>query len=148
VLARTGKPLSDPANRGLLETMGSSDNPLWNLAILQSRAAGAAGNAASLTSPVQTTAQTGAAAAAQAAPKLPYTSYDISQAPAARRPAMLAANAAAARANPASATYANIGGKSRTDQLVSQWEREHLALKRVSPTYYARALKDYKASLR
>jgi hypothetical protein len=148
VLARTGKPLSDPANRGLLETMGSSDNPLWNLAILQSRAAGAVGNAASLTSPVQTTAQTGAAAAAQAAPKLPYTSYDISQAPAARRPAMLAANAAAARANPASATYANIGGKSRTDQLVSQWEREHLALKRVSPTYYARALKDYKASLR
>jgi hypothetical protein len=148
VLARTGKPLSDPSNRGLLETMGSTDNPLWNLAILQSRAAGTVGNAASLTSPVQTTAQTSAAAAAQAAPKLPYTSYQISQAPKAQQPAMLAANAAAARANPASATYTNISGKSRTDQLVSQWEREHLALKRVNPTYYAQALKQYKASLR
>jgi hypothetical protein len=148
VLARTGKPLSDPSNRGLLETMGSTDNPLWQMALLQSRAAGAVGNAASLTSPVQTTAQTSSSAAAQAAPKLPYSSYAISQAPKAAQPAMLAANAAAARANPASAAYTNISGKSRTDQLVSQWEREHLALKRVNPTYYAQRLKEYKASLR
>jgi hypothetical protein len=141
VLAATHKPLQDASNRHYLETMGDRDNGLWQLALVQTRTAGAVGNATGLISPVPTTARSVEAASARAAAPLPYTSYQISQAPKAAQSAMLAANAAATRANPASATYTNIGGKSRTDQLISQWELEHIALKRVNPAYYAQALK-------
>lgn len=148
VMDKTGKPLSDPSNRGYLTRAGDNTEPLWEQAVLQSRLQGAAGNATGLVSPVQTMAQTEEAVAAQRAGKLPLSDYQISQLPGAQQAGARLINSRAIADNPAIATYRNISGKARRDQLINQWKEEHARLKRLSPRIYAERLKAYVESLK
>jgi hypothetical protein len=148
VLAETGQPLSDPANRRYLERMGDAGEPLWERAVAESRLLAAAGNIVGLASPVQTTAQTAEAVAAQQAGPLPHTSYAISQAPRGQQARMRAENERAAAANPAVATYADISPAARRRQLMAEWEQRNERIKRLAPNVYRERRKRYEESLR
>lgn len=147
VLTVTGKPLQDAANTGYLATIGSTDNPLWEQATLEAQVTAAAGNAVGLVSPVTTTGQTREATAAQQAPKLPYSEYQIGQAPAPLQGAMRAANAAIVNNNPASATYRDISGKDRTALLMAEWERQNGGYKHLAPNLYNERRTAYQQSI-
>lgn len=148
VLTATGKPLMDPSNQGYVETIRRPDNPLWQRAVLESRFAGAAGNAAGMVSPVSTMAQTREAVAAQQAGKLPWSSYEISQATPSARLAMERENAAAIAEDPAVATYDNISPSARKRALIADWEARHARVKQLAPAYYAEQRKIFIANLR
>jgi hypothetical protein len=148
VLRTTGRPLSDPANRGYMETIGERDNPLWVRALLESRGLAAAGNATGMVAPVPVTARSAEGLGAKAAPKLPVTIGQIRAAPASDRAALLDAYQRAAASSPASATYAGTNSKDRRFILVQRWEAEHQAMKRMAPQLYADRRAAYAESLR
>ena len=101
MLTATRKPLSNPANIRYYERMYDESNPVWAQAKQEATLAAGAGTALSFGTGLPTTAQTSEAIAARQAGKLPYSSYQIIQAPKTQQPLMQAANDRAIKANPA-----------------------------------------------
>ncbi len=147
VLKVTGRPLSDPRNGAYLEAIGNGNEPLWQAAKAQSVIGGALSGALSFGTGLPTSGSTTEAIAARQAPKLPYSSYQISQAPQKAQPVMLEANRRALANNPASGTYTDISGAGRKATLMDTWDREHAGLKRLTPGLFAERRKAYEESI-
>ena len=147
VLKVIGRPLRDPRNSAYLEAVGNANEPLWQAAKAQSILGGALSGALSFGTGLPTSGSTTEALNARQAPKLPYTSYQISQAPQKAQPVMLEANRRALAANPASGTYADSSGAGRKATLLAEWDKQHAGLKRLTPGLYAERRKAYEQSI-